>query len=64
VPWLEKILEIIFLTEEKRSIRTQNFREKQSFLALLLAVTPHVPEGAHKDARDTGMSLDPRPRPR
>jgi hypothetical protein len=54
-------LETIFLTEEKRLMRTQNFREKQSFQDLLSASTTHVPEDADEDARDTDASLEHRP---
>jgi hypothetical protein len=50
------ILETIFLTVEKRLLRTQNFREKQSLQDLLLATTTQVTDDAHEDARDTGMS--------
>jgi hypothetical protein len=67
VPWPEKILETIFLTEEKRPPGTRNFREKQSFQDLLSAVATAVSEDAREDARDTGPSLerrrhDPSPR--
>jgi hypothetical protein len=43
-------LETIFVTEEKRPIRTQIFRVKQSFQDLLLAAAAFVSDGAHEDA--------------
>jgi hypothetical protein len=45
------ILEIFFMMEEKRSMRTQNFRVKQSFQDLLPAGMTHVPDGAAEDAK-------------